>query len=229
MLRFEDSRTGAAALDKVSIELATCAARAQQSDAEFDALVTGCGSGVFMLDSGDHIERASPEACRLLGLQQKQVEGRSLLQVTLSSELQTQLRLARETNTEQKCEIRAPGNTSACIGVTIVPTRLAAAPVARCLVITIDISELRRLETVRRDFVANVSHELRTPLTSIRAMAETLQNGAIGDADVADHFLATISAEVQRLTRISEDLPGTIACRVSPGRHRQAASLQPAE
>lgn len=68
------------------------------------------------------------------------------------------------------------------------------------------VEEIRRLETIRRDFVANVSHELRTPLASIRAMAETLQDGALDDGKVAERFLGTIITETQRLTRISEDL-----------------------
>src|SRR5207237_3316990 len=66
-----------------------------------------------------------------------------------------------------------------------------------------DVTDLRRLEKIRRDFVANVSHELRTPLASIRAMAETLQDGALADNSVSDHFLGTIIHEAQGLTRIS--------------------------
>jgi two-component system phosphate regulon sensor histidine kinase PhoR len=69
-----------------------------------------------------------------------------------------------------------------------------------------DLTELRRLEMVRRDFVANVSHELRTPLSSVKAMAETLIDGAIEDSDVARHFLETIVQESDRLVRISADL-----------------------
>src|SRR5437773_3113974 len=68
------------------------------------------------------------------------------------------------------------------------------------------VAEIRRLETIRRDFVANVSHELRTPLASIRAMAETLQDGALHDPDVSHRFLETIVAESDRLTRIAQDL-----------------------
>jgi two-component system phosphate regulon sensor histidine kinase PhoR len=69
-----------------------------------------------------------------------------------------------------------------------------------------DLTELRRLELVRRDFVANVSHELRTPLSSVKAMAETLIDGALTDSEVAIHFLETIVHESDRLVRISADL-----------------------
>ncbi|MES2465521.1 MAG: histidine kinase dimerization/phospho-acceptor domain-containing protein, partial [Armatimonadota bacterium] len=59
---------------------------------------------------------------------------------------------------------------------------------------------------VRTEFVANISHELRTPLASIRAMAETLQGGALGDPDAGPRFLETIIREADRLVRLSEDL-----------------------
>jgi len=205
-LRLQDQLAHTAGLDRVRADLTSSTARFTQINAEYDALISGCGSGVFVLDPNDSIERASPEACRLLGAQQKQLEGRSLLQATLSNELHTSVRQAREQNCVQRCEIRAPGVNGSCLSITIVPASVNSSANARCLVIASDVTELRRLETIRRDFVANVSHELRTPLTSIRAMAETLQDGALRDGDVAHHFLGTISTEVQRLTRISEDL-----------------------
>jgi len=69
-----------------------------------------------------------------------------------------------------------------------------------------DISELRRLETVRTDFVANVSHELRTPLTNIRAMAETLADCGLEDQAIFDRFQSQIVSEVDRLSNIVGDL-----------------------
>jgi two-component system phosphate regulon sensor histidine kinase PhoR len=86
---------------------------------------------------------------------------------------------------------------------------------ARCLqapdeqigvVVLRDITELRKLEAVRRDFVANVSHELRTPLTSIRAMVETLEAGALDDPEVSGEFLTRIIAEVDRLADMVDEL-----------------------
>lgn len=76
-----------------------------------------------------------------------------------------------------------------------------------CFVLLLrDLTELRRLEIVRRDFVANVSHELRTPMSSVKAMAETLLDGAIDDPEVAARFLQTIIHESDRLVRLSTDL-----------------------
>ncbi len=70
----------------------------------------------------------------------------------------------------------------------------------------LDITEIERLERVRKDFVANVSHELRTPLTAIRGYSETLLDGAIDDVENRTRFLETILAQSDRLTNIASDL-----------------------
>ena len=69
-----------------------------------------------------------------------------------------------------------------------------------------DITALRRLESIRREFVANVSHELRTPLASIKAVVETLEAGAIDDPSVAGDFLGRIVGEVDRLATLVDEL-----------------------
>lgn len=74
------------------------------------------------------------------------------------------------------------------------------------LVVLRDITEYRRLVEMRKDFVANVSHELRTPVASLRAVVGALQSGAIDDPEVAERFLGSLDAEVERLSRLLEDL-----------------------
>ncbi|HEX3029169.1 MAG TPA: ATP-binding protein [Clostridia bacterium] len=69
-----------------------------------------------------------------------------------------------------------------------------------------DITEMQKLELMRREFVANVSHELRTPLTSIKSYSETLLDGALEDRGTAERFLGVISSEADRMTRIVKDL-----------------------
>jgi two-component system phosphate regulon sensor histidine kinase PhoR len=74
------------------------------------------------------------------------------------------------------------------------------------VVVLSDVTELRRLETLRRDFVANVSHELRTPIAAIRAAAETLEAGALDDPQAARDFIAMIARHSARLHQLVEDL-----------------------
>jgi two-component system phosphate regulon sensor histidine kinase PhoR len=78
--------------------------------------------------------------------------------------------------------------------------------VAGCLVVIHDITELRRLETVRSDFVANVSHELKTPLTSIKGFVETLLEGALDDKENNRNFLKIIQDHSERLNNLVDDL-----------------------
>jgi len=75
-----------------------------------------------------------------------------------------------------------------------------------CLVLFQDLTEMKRLETIRRDFVSNISHELRIPIASIKALAETLHTGAIGDEAVAMDFLSKINDEADRLTQLVQEL-----------------------
>jgi two-component system phosphate regulon sensor histidine kinase PhoR len=79
-----------------------------------------------------------------------------------------------------------------------------------------DVSDIRRLETVRRDFVGNVSHELRTPMASIRAMAETIEDDPEITIQERDQYLDKIIAEVDRLTLLSEDLLTLAAAETKP-------------
>ena len=69
-----------------------------------------------------------------------------------------------------------------------------------------DATELRRLENIRRDFVANASHEIRTPLTAIKGFVETLRDGAMKNPEDADRFLGIIQKHVDRLVALVEDL-----------------------
>ncbi len=74
------------------------------------------------------------------------------------------------------------------------------------LLLVQDLTRVRRLEMVRRDFISNVSHELRTPLASLKALTETLRDGALEDPKVANRFLGRIETEVDALTQMAEEL-----------------------
>ncbi len=88
--------------------------------------------------------------------------------------------------------------------VTVTP--FAGADAGACLILFHDLTQVRRLETVRRDFVSNVSHELRTPLATLRAVTDTLMEGALDDPAAARRFLDSMSTELSAMTRLVEDL-----------------------
>ncbi len=173
---------------------------------EYETLMASCGAGVIVLSRDGIIERVNPPARRILGVSTSGLVGKSLLQATLSRDLSALLAESHHEQIAVHAEVRMPGSSGNCVLVTVAPMGNKGEEPWRFVLVAHDVTELRRLETIRRDFVANVSHELRTPLASIRAMAETLQDGALDDHEVAMHFVETIITEAQRLTRISEDL-----------------------
>ena len=130
------------------------------------------------------------------------VPGGSLLAQTLSSDLDDLYRCAVRHRTSVEREVTLSQPSPRTLHARVRPLSDGI----EYLIVLRELTELRRLERVRRDFVANVSHELRTPLTSIKAMAETLLEGARLDETVAPRFLQTIMRESDRLVRLSADL-----------------------
>ncbi len=161
------------------------------------ALLDTTEDAVLVADAEGQIKQSNTVAAALFGT----AAGSTLLAHTLSSDLEDLYRLAvrRQVPVEREVTLSRPVSRTLHARVTPVSE-------GEYLFVLRDLTELRRLERVRRDFVANVSHELRTPLTSIKAMAETLLDGARTDEAVAPRFLQTIMRESDRLVRLSSDL-----------------------
>lgn len=190
------------------------------SAAVYRLLLEQLDTGVLIADAQKRILEGNAAATRLLSLRGNALVGKTLLEATLSYEIGALVNRAQETGAAQVQEIQRAEIGGRTLRTRVIPLLLSdiADPNGRLptfeesgpdpcfLLLFEDVTELRRLETVRRDFVANVSHELRTPLASIRAMAETLQDGALYDSEVANRFVNIIVGEVERLTRILEDL-----------------------
>lgn len=190
------------------------------SAAVYRLLLEQLDTGVLIADEQRRIMEGNAAAARLLSIRGGSLVGKTLLEASLSYEIGTLVNRAQESGAPQQQEIHRPENGGRTLRTRVIPLcakGMAGIGVSDAdleggsgnpyfLLLLEDVTELRRLETVRRDFVANVSHELRTPLASIRAMAETLQDGALYDGEVANRFVNIIVGEVERLTRILEDL-----------------------
>ncbi|HKA53028.1 MAG TPA: ATP-binding protein, partial [Candidatus Binatia bacterium] len=103
-------------------------------------------------------------------------------------------------------EIETAGKAQRHLAVSAMQVSEYGATVSGYVLVFHDLTQLRRLESVRADFVANVSHELRTPLTAIKGYAETLLSGALRDPDAATRFLTIIDRHSERLSRLIDDL-----------------------
>lgn len=159
---------------------------------------------VALVTAEGTITSANPAAFCLLG---EGLLGQTLLQRTLCYDLNLLLTRCVQTRHPQHAELQISHPQPRTVFVRILPLPTAPdAAEATHLVVFTDISELRRLEQIRSDFVANVSHELRTPLASIRANAEALLESPPDDPAIQRRFLNTIVHQTDRLTRMTDDL-----------------------
>jgi two-component system phosphate regulon sensor histidine kinase PhoR len=158
-------------------------------------LIDELGDAIVIADADGVIELANRAASEILGA----VAGRRLMDVVRDHEALDAIASARsDTDTVAHIERTDPARFQ-----RVVARRLAD---GELLLVIQDLTNLRRLQTVRRDFVANVSHELRTPLASLKAMAETLQAGAIDDHEAARDFVRRMGTEIDDLARLVEEL-----------------------
>lgn len=167
-----------------------------------EQIATLVPDGLLRLNDNFKIVYANEAAIQLLTPDgnPKRVVGRSLLEATHQSALVHLVESARALKSPQEAEVRLVNGREHFVRARALGLASGA------MILFADQTELTRLRTVRTEFVINVSHELRTPLASIRAMAETLQDGALSDHEVSEKFLGNIIREVDRLVRLSEDL-----------------------
>lgn len=193
-------------VEAMEVVRARLESKSQTYNLKLRAVSETSGAGVVMIDSSGVVVHTNSTAEKMFSLRQGEMVGKSLIQTTLSSELLDFGLQADKNGGGESRDILMPGALGQILRVSAFPFPVGLSGDSEVMLVIVDVTELRRLETIRRDFVANVSHELRTPLASIRAMAETLEEGAMHDAEVAQKFLSTIVREADRLARISEDL-----------------------
>lgn len=177
-----------------------------------DSLADGLDVAVFLVDAKASVLYANRRAQEMFRFADP--EGRSILAITLSYDLETLVfEVVRDRQTfDAELTFSYPEER------VNVASAWPEEGTHRIFLAIYEVTDLRRLERVRRDFVANVSHELRTPLATIRAMAETLLDDKGEDAALAERFLGKIVSEVDRLSLIANDLLVLSAAESNPVR-----------
>lgn len=177
-------------------------ARYSNLDAERARLATVLDQitdGVLIADAQGLIQFANPAAGRLF--QTSSPLNRSIAEVVRNHQLVEAWRRCQQTRQMQSESVEVPTRHQ-FLQLVVIPDKHASGS----LLLVQDLTRLRRLETVRRDFISNLSHELRTPLASLKALTETLQDGALEDPPAARRFIDQIQIEVDALTQMVTEL-----------------------
>jgi two-component system phosphate regulon sensor histidine kinase PhoR len=174
-----------------------------EEQSRLTAVLEHMADGVLITDVAGRVQLINSAAARLLDTTQNVTLGRSFVQVVRDHQLIEAWESCCEQNQEQITTVELD-RLGLFLRVTITP--LQEADHQERVVILQDLTEIRRLDAVRRDFVSNISHELRTPLASLKALVDTLRDGALDDASAAQRFLDRIETEVDALSQMVQEL-----------------------
>jgi two-component system phosphate regulon sensor histidine kinase PhoR len=229
------------ALNAMALRLSGKIEDLESEQAKVAAILDGMVEGVIAVDGRDHVVLLNERARGMFEIPAGRGDRQPFLEVIRNLDLHAVLRQAREAGEGEvtRRELRLGGPVERVVQVNAVPLALAhegsrggtsgagggAAGAGETGVVMVvhDVTELRRLELVRTEFVANVSHELRTPLTAIQGYLETLLGGALEEPEHARKFLEVVFRHTERLGRLLDDLTdlsnielGKIALRMEP-------------
>lgn len=182
----------------------------QQLETVLEAMV----EGVIAVDNQERILHANITAIRLMDLKGFEVVGRRVWEVIRLPQIHELFRLTLNGEEQFRLEFPVPWTYRM---VAAVASRLPGEPCPGAVLVLHDVTELRRLENLRREFVSNVSHELKTPLSAIRAYADTLLEGALEDTSVNRTFVGRISEQSERLNTLILEL--LELARIESGEH----------
>lgn len=175
----------------------------QHNNEQLETVLGSMVEGVIAVDDQERIILANAAAFRLLELTPTAMVGRPIWEVLRQPRLDELIRRSLKGESPERLEIpvaRAQSTISAAV------SRLPGDPCPGAVLVLHDVTDLRRLEQLRREFVANVSHELKTPLSSIAAYTETLLDGAMDDPEHNREFLKRIDEQTERLQTLIVEL-----------------------
>lgn len=214
------------ALSETSDRLKETIASLSEGQSRTAAIIESMAEGVAVVGADERVIFSNAAFAQILGLGVSEAsggqgagQGLMLVELVRQSELLVLVKKALAERRRVESDVTVGTLRPRTFAVTAAPVEAARADATEgikqgaaipetlgAVLVLHDISELRRLERVRRDFVANVSHEFKTPLTAIRGFAETLLGGALEDADHRVRFVEIIREHAERLTRLTDDL-----------------------
>ncbi|MEK7774445.1 MAG: ATP-binding protein [Candidatus Zixiibacteriota bacterium] len=194
------------ALNNMAVQLDERIRAVSRQRNEQAAILSSMIEGVIAIDSQEKIISMNQAASSLIGADEHQSIGRPIRAVVRQSGFHSLVEKTLTTGQHQEASITLSERGERHIQVSCTVLTDNTGQQNGAVIVMNDITKIRKLENLRRDFVANVSHELRTPITTIKGFVETLADGAIDDPNSARNFVAIIQKHVDRLNGIIEDL-----------------------
>jgi two-component system phosphate regulon sensor histidine kinase PhoR len=196
----------AGSLNKMAAQLGERITTITEQKNELDAVLSSMVEGVFAVDNRGRIVSMNPAAAQLLGIDPAPAQARPVEEMIRNVDLQEFVRQTLAGVPPDETDISLPINGGRSFrlhgaGLTDARGRRSGA-----VIVLNDMTRIRRLEAVRRDFVANVSHELKTPVTSIQGFVEALVEGGVKDPAQVERYLNIIARHASRLNGIIDDL-----------------------
>lgn len=206
LIGYEETAGLAQAMNQMAAQLHDRINTTVRQRNEQEAILAAMIEGVMAVDSSQNILGLNAAAGRLFKVKPENTIGRSVHEVVRNSDLHRLVSQTLQSETTVEGTIELTGNGERLLQVHGSTLRDARGRRTGGVIVLNDITRLRKLENVRREFVANVSHELRTPITSIKGFLETLHDGAIDNPADARRFLDIIIKHANQLNNIIEDL-----------------------
>jgi two-component system phosphate regulon sensor histidine kinase PhoR len=191
-----------AALDKLGELLQT----SQRESRYYAAILQQMSDAVVIVDHTGRVQFVNAAFARLFSITEAAAAGRSSEQIALNYDLSALLTRAVEQGAVQHDEVRVLYPEPRSLAAVVTPLHGEEGQGLGAVGLLHDVTDLRRLDEVRREFVANASHELRTPAAGVKALAEALQMGALRDPERGPRFIQQIVEAADRLTDILDDM-----------------------
>jgi two-component system phosphate regulon sensor histidine kinase PhoR len=193
------------AISRMADRFDTVIARETAERVRLSSVLDAMQEGVIVVDSTGTVESANPAAIDILAASSSFRPGHLLTSLTGNYAINKAAADSASTGGIHRVQVELHDRRR-FVQVTAAPLESVAGEARRTLVLVSDLTELRRLDTTRREFVSNASHELRTPIAAIKASVETLQRGAIHDPSASAEFLEMIGQDVLRMDALVHEM-----------------------
>jgi two-component system phosphate regulon sensor histidine kinase PhoR len=190
------------AFNKMSTNIQEMLTTISDERSKLSTILSSIADGVIMTDSKGTMLLANKAAESLFNFEESKAIGKHLIEITFNYEIELLFQKCTSSGQRQIAFIDTPsGRFLRIIAVPLKTDKFSGASL-----LFQDLTEIRTMQTMRREFVGNISHELRTPLAAIKAVVETLQDGAIDDKEIAQDFLNRVYDEVDKMTQMVSEL-----------------------